>query len=643
MSYIALARKYRPQNFLDVVGQEHVGKTLMNALKSNHISHAYLFSGPRGVGKTTIARILAKTLNCLDENLDARPCMKCEICKDIKAMDVIEIDGASNRGIDEIRDLRDNVKFAPLYSKYKIYIIDEVHMLTEQAFNALLKTLEEPPSHVIFIFATTEFHKIPDTILSRCQKFNFRLISLDDITNRLKFILDKENIKYEDGALNSISRASLGSMRDALSLLDQVIAYSPEIITQKETDFVLGIINSDIIFETVDNILENNSSELLKKISEILKEGFDLNQYMIQIREHYRNLMFFKVDEDLTSILEILPEDKDRYKKQTEKLSLGKITRDLKLINQAIDEIKRTDYPRVVCELYLVKLSQPYLSSAELMKNLNDFARTENFNDIQKLLDINLSEKKQTQNQKNQIFENKLNTCEKNEKSDEKIVIEKDIKFDISKNEDTKNKNIFSEKVTNDYNKTESVNADIKNEDFSLDLIKKNWEVILSKIASKKIFLRSYLEKNIGIEILGNKIFFLFDKNLFIEGVEKNKKILEDIFEEIFGNRFSVGTKLQIIPLTENSQEKEITEKNIEIENKTADLDKKEESENSNKNLEIEDEEEIPTPKDEDFTTDKNDLKSGALRYTPEDITNFEPQIKKVLDLFDGELLPPED
>ena len=370
MSYLVLARKYRPQNFFDIIGQEHVSKTLVNALKSSHISHAYLFSGPRGVGKTTAARILAKTVNCLEKDFDKRPCLKCEVCKNSQSMDIIEIDGASNRGIDEIRNLRENVKFAPVNSKYKVYIIDEVHMLTDQAFNALLKTLEEPPPHVIFIFATTELHKIPETILSRCQKFNFRLISLEDIINRLKFILDKENIKYELQALNSIARASLGSMRDSLSLLDQVISYSPEFVSQKETDFILGIINVDTIFEIVNNILANKTKDLMLVISNILKEGYDLNQLMLQLREHYRVLMLLKIDEKLAEIVNIIPEDIELYQNQAKAISLGKLTRDIRLINLAIEEIKRTDYPRIICELYLAKLSQPYLSPVELFEKL---------------------------------------------------------------------------------------------------------------------------------------------------------------------------------------------------------------------------------------------------------------------------------
>ncbi|MDR0676549.1 MAG: DNA polymerase III subunit gamma/tau [Elusimicrobiota bacterium] len=668
MSYIALARKYRPKNFCDIIGQEHISKTLMNALKSNHISHAYIFAGPRGVGKTTTARILAKTLNCLDIKLENRPCMKCEICKDEKAMDVIEIDGASNRGIDEIRDLRENVKFAPLYSKYKIYIIDEVHMLTEPAFNALLKTLEEPPLHIIFIFATTEIYKIPDTILSRCQKFNFRLISLENITNRLKFILDKENIKYEYGALDSIARASLGSMRDSLSILDQIIAYSPEIITKKETDFVLGVINSETIFETVNNILDNDTADVLKKISDILKEGYDLNQFMLQIREHYRNLMFFKVDENLTSILEILQDNFDKYKNQAKKVSLGKITRDLKMINQAIDEIKRTDYPRIVCELYLTKLSQPYLSSVELLKNLKDITEMDNFKDMQKFLNMKLNFDRQNNNIIYQENEKKLNLDEQNN-SNENIFIEETENETLNKEKKLKQnehleeneipkKNIFAEKQTIFYQTTEKKFNNIDIEKF----LNEKWEEFLSKIGKQKMILTRYLEEIKGIEVSGNKIIFLFENKLFCEGVEKNKEIIENILQELMNKKISIAAKIKIVPNDEqynNQNENENQTKNIpleynfekKIENERNILqDKKAKTYNVEPKIKNTDvnldaatkenesiEEEIPLPDDNEL----NDEKADNLKYNADDIIKFEPKIKEIIDLFGGEILPP--
>jgi DNA polymerase-3 subunit gamma/tau len=243
MSYIVLARRYRPQNFDELIGQSHVALTLKNALALNRIAHAYLFSGPRGVGKTSAARILAKSLDC-EKRKDHSPCNTCVSCEEITkgiSMDVIEIDGASNRGIDEIRNLRENVKFAPVSGKYRIYIIDEVHMLTKEAFNALLKTLEEPPPHVIFIFATTEPYKVPLTIISRCQRFDFRRVSVNEIVKHLQYIAGKENIDVEDEALYLIAQASEGSMRDSQSLLDQAVSYSGKKIAKKDVQDFLGL------------------------------------------------------------------------------------------------------------------------------------------------------------------------------------------------------------------------------------------------------------------------------------------------------------------------------------------------------------------------------------------------------------------
>lgn len=283
MAYQVTARKWRPQNFDDVVFQDHVSRTIKNSLKQGRISHAYLFSGPRGVGKTTMARIVAKALNCLSSDVPVEsPCGKCENCMEIKngsAFDVIEIDGASNRGIENVRELRENVNLAPVKARYKVYIIDEVHMLTKEAFNALLKTLEEPPPHVVFVFATTEIHRIPETILSRCQKYQFKKIPVEIIVRHLKHIVDSEGHKLKVEALYPIARAAEGSMRDSQSLLDQVISFSDGEISEENTLSILGVTAIESYIRLLNAISSMDAGEAINEINRIITIGVDIQRY----------------------------------------------------------------------------------------------------------------------------------------------------------------------------------------------------------------------------------------------------------------------------------------------------------------------------------------------------------------------------
>ncbi|MFH0975622.1 MAG: DNA polymerase III subunit gamma/tau [Spirochaetota bacterium] len=283
MAYQVIARKWRPQKFEDVVYQDHISKTIRNSIKMKRISHAYLFSGPRGVGKTTMARILAKALNCLSgEGPTDTPCDACENCVEIRegySFDVIEIDGASNRGIDNIRELRENVNLAPVKARYKVYIIDEVHMLTKEAFNALLKTLEEPPQHVVFIFATTEVHRIPETILSRCQKYLFKKIPVEAIANHLEKIVHEEGYKIDKGAIYPIARAGEGSMRDSQSLLDQVISFSDGHISEQDALSILGIVTLESFLSLLNFINNNEPVKLIEEVDRIVTLGVDIPRY----------------------------------------------------------------------------------------------------------------------------------------------------------------------------------------------------------------------------------------------------------------------------------------------------------------------------------------------------------------------------
>ena len=311
MSYTVIARKYRPQKFEELIGQKPIAETLANAIKDDKISHAYLFAGPRGVGKTSTARILSKSLNC-EKGPTPNPCGVCKNCIEItegNSLDVVEIDGASNRGIDEIRNLKEKVSFAPANSKYKIYIIDEVHMLTEPAFNALLKTLEEPPPHIVFIFATTEPHKIPATVLSRCQRYDFRRISISEIVQHLKKIAKNENVNITDDALFLIAKNSDGSLRDSQSTLDQLIAFAEGEITEEKVRQLFGISDVEIYQAFLKSIVNEEIKNGLKIIYEIYNKGIDLKQFVTNLIEFLRNIFLVKIGIDDINILE---ESKDK-------------------------------------------------------------------------------------------------------------------------------------------------------------------------------------------------------------------------------------------------------------------------------------------------------------------------------------------
>ena len=282
MDYKVLSRKYRPQNFDTIIGQPHIVNTLLNSITSNRLAHGYLFSGVRGVGKTTTARVLAKTLNCLDVQ-ENQPCNKCQNCINVtesRSLDVIELDGASNRGIDEIREIKETVKYPPISGKYKIYIIDEVHMLTKEAFNALLKTLEEPPSNVVFILATTDSHKVPETILSRTLRFDFKKITNSNISKHIINILEKENINYEELAINMIAKKADGSVRDALSVLDRIISYSRDLISYDIVKDSLGIIEDDVYINLLNSIIESDQNSLIIKVKDVIDTGYSIENFI---------------------------------------------------------------------------------------------------------------------------------------------------------------------------------------------------------------------------------------------------------------------------------------------------------------------------------------------------------------------------
>jgi len=358
MAYTVFALKWRPQNFDEIIGQNHIVTTLKSALEKNRLAHAYLFAGPRGVGKTSTARILAKALNCKD-GPTLNPCQKCASCLEIgqgRSMDVIEIDGASNRGIDEIRVLRENVKFSPVAGKFKIYIIDEVHMLTQEAFNALLKTLEEPPAFVKFIFATTQPHKVLATILSRCQRFDFRRITVMEMITQLERIVTQEKIGVDKEVLLAIAKASDGSLRDAESLLDQLISFSKDKISLKDVISILGVVEQEALFEITDKIIQKDALAALGLLNNIVDEGKDINLFLVNLIEHFRNLMIAKVTKADAKLIDLPQELCEKLLQQAQNFSLEEIFSVFNLLVNTQEVSKRLDSLRIPLEIGLVKL-----------------------------------------------------------------------------------------------------------------------------------------------------------------------------------------------------------------------------------------------------------------------------------------------
>lgn len=376
MDYQALYRMYRPQSFDDVVGQTHVTKTLRNAISKGKQSHAYIFSGPRGTGKTSIAKVFAKAINCLNSD-DGEPCNECAICKGITQgtnSDVIEIDAASNNGVDEIRNIRDKVKYAPSESKYKVYIIDEVHMLTTGAFNALLKTLEEPPSHAIFILATTEPHKIPPTIISRAQRFDFKAISMDQIVDRLKFVAESQSLEYDNAALEFIAKTSEGGMRDALSIMDQAIAFGDERLTLQDALNVTGSVDEAALNDLFKDVVEGNVKEAFGRYHHFISEGKEVNRLINDMIYFVRDTIMIKTSNESNESIEY---------DALVSFELDTLYRMIDIINDTLVSIRFSVNQNVHFEVLLVKLAEMIKAQPQTVQNMATTAvATESDNDV---------------------------------------------------------------------------------------------------------------------------------------------------------------------------------------------------------------------------------------------------------------------
>lgn len=526
MSYLVLARKWRPQVFEDVVGQRHITKTLQNAISQNRVSHAFLFTGSRGVGKTSTARILAKALNC-ERGPNINPCNQCKTCEEIThgtSLDVIEIDGASNRGIDEIRELRENARYTPAKSRYKIYIIDEVHMLTREAFNALLKTLEEPPPHIIFIFATTEPHKIPETILSRCQRYDFRRIPLRLIIESLKRIVDEEKINISERGIFFIAQESDGSLRDAQSILDQVISYSGKEIKDEDIADILGLIDRQIIYDTIEAVIERDVARCLKIADHVYQYGIDLQHFCRELLKYIRNLIIIKVSKNPEGLLELTEDEFEILKNQAENLDIEQLNHLFSILLKGEEEIAQSTFPRVMLEMTLIRMAniKQIVQIDEIIKKLEKMEKIgfkANISDY----DASLSKTPLVpENIEMEISTNKLADSER-VKGDE-FREEKSLYLN-------ENPEISSSEIE------EGFKSPVEEDSFSQENYQDIWKGLVEYTKTKNPILGSFLALGSLIKINDQKVEIGFEKDSFhydriLE--RENKKQLESICKEFF-------------------------------------------------------------------------------------------------------------
>ncbi|MDK2920020.1 MAG: polymerase subunit gamma/tau [Candidatus Petromonas sp.] len=517
MAYTALYRKWRPKVFEEVVGQRHITMTLKNQIKSDNIAHAYLFCGTRGTGKTSTAKIFARAINCLAPQ-DYNPCNQCEVCEGIineSIMDVVEIDAASNNGVDNIRELRENVKYPPSKSRYKVYIIDEVHMLSQGAFNALLKTLEEPPDYVIFILATTEPHKIPSTIHSRCQRFDFKRVGYDDIFIRLKYICKEMEIEVEDSALRLIIRNSDGAVRDALSILDQCISFSDGRLTYDKAVETLGLVTDEFLFSLTDAIYKEDSKTAMKLIDELISSGKDINQFVKDFINHFRNLMMTKMAQNLEDIIDTSIENIKRLKKQGENFEINTIIRAINILSQTESEIKWSSQPRVLLELAIVKMIRPRLDDS-----------------YEGLLDRIGKLEKKLENLKHEDF--KTNTPVQREKT----------KFEEKKLEQTKTEetNELIKEDRNDSIEKRPAKTEAKYQsNLDFNQIKNKWNQILNEVKKRKVAAHAVLMEGQPVTIEENRLIISFGDRFWFHkdatSKKNNSELIEQTIYEITGQK----------------------------------------------------------------------------------------------------------
>lgn len=517
MAYTALYREWRPRTFNDVVGQEHITTTLKNQILNNRIAHAYLFCGTRGTGKTSTAKVFAKALNCLNLK-DGEPCNECEMCKKINeglAIDVTELDAASNNGVDKIRDIIDDVKYPPQEAKYKVYIMDEVHMLSAGAVNAFLKTLEEPPNNVIFILATTDPQKLPITILSRCQRFDFKRINNSEITARLRKIVNEQNVLADEKSLNLIARVSDGAMRDSLSILDQAISMGNGNVDYCTVISMLGLVTNEHLFKLANAVIQRSVEKGIEIIEEVIYSGKDIYLFIKDLIAHYRNLLMVKVTNNPEEVLDMSEENIALIKEQGARLRAEEIMRCIRILQEAENNAKLSKQSRLYCELAVIKMCKiEYDTSSEvILTRLNKLEESLRNGTI------------------------KVSTASKE--------IEK-INNSKTGNIET-NKNIVKEEIVNSSEVNIEVNSDSK---VTINDIKKSWKDIIERFkARREMIISSLIMIGKPVDCSNGIVTIEFDdqnefaKNRLSEA--KNRDIINDVFFEIFREKLKVNFKVQ--------------------------------------------------------------------------------------------------
>lgn len=507
----ALYRVYRPKNFSDVIGQEHIVRTLKNQIENNNVGHAYLFCGTRGTGKTSTAKIFSRAVNCTNLHND-EPCNECENCREIledKTMDVVEIDAASNNSVDDIRELRENVKYSPAKAKYKVYIIDEVHMLSQGAFNALLKTLEEPPSYVIFILATTEPHKIPATILSRCQRFDFKRVTVKDISSRMRYICKKEGIEADEKALNLIARNSQGALRDALSILDQCISFEGNKISYNDVIELLGSVNIEQLFDLAESVIKEDTRKSLQILNDFIIWGKDVRNLVNDLIDHFRNLMVCKISNDLDEIISLPEETIDLLKQQAETIDTNNLIRILNILSEAQDGMKISSNPRVLMEVTMMKIAQPMFDESKeaLIKRIENLEQKIESGNIK----VNHISTNQTVDNFNENNQQNNNTVEKQE--------DENIEYENLKGDDIK-------------------------------LVEKSWKKILQKMKEdKNQVIRALLQDVDSFNISEDTLYIIFTDNYSFAKSRLDSpatiQYVEKVIREVLNRSFSVKIALK--------------------------------------------------------------------------------------------------